>query len=198
MELRRYFKVIKRWWWLLIVGMIIPTSISYRFLSQQPALYQAKVTLMVGTDLQQPSLDPDTWGIARNLAQVYAELVKLRPITQAVIQRLNLEKSPEELVVQITAGVIHPEAQLLEIMVTDTSPQAAALIANALADELIRQSTGSDPEIQQRRARVQEQLAELEETIANTEEQIKELEDSLANAISADEIEETRGRLGWH
>jgi capsular exopolysaccharide synthesis family protein len=195
MEPRRYFKVIKRWWWLLIVGMIIPTSISYRFLSQQPALYQAKVTLMVGTDLQQPSLDPDTWGIARNLAQVYAELVKLRPITQEVIQRLNLEKSPEELVVQITAGVIHPEAQLLEIIVTDTSPQAAALIANALADELIRQSTGSDPEIQQRRARVQEQLAELEETIANTEEQIKELEDSLANAISAAEIEETRRRL---
>jgi uncharacterized protein involved in exopolysaccharide biosynthesis len=53
MEPRRYSKVIKRWWWLLFVGMIIPTSISYRFLSQQPALYQAKVTLMVGTDLQQ-------------------------------------------------------------------------------------------------------------------------------------------------
>ena len=59
MELRQYFNVIKRWWWLLIVGMIIPMSISYHFLSRQSALYQAKVTLMVGTTMQQTSPDPN-------------------------------------------------------------------------------------------------------------------------------------------
>jgi succinoglycan biosynthesis transport protein ExoP len=194
MELRQYFNVIKRWWWLLIVGMIIPMSISYYFLSKQPALYQAKVTLMVGSAMQQPGYDPTLARAGTSLAQAYTVLVKRRPITQAVIQRLNLEKAPEELAGQITAW-ISPEAQLLEIMVTDTSPQAAALIANALADELIRQSPGSVEESQRQQEFVQRQLADLQAKITNVEEEIREIEDSLANLTSAAEIEEAQRRL---
>jgi succinoglycan biosynthesis transport protein ExoP len=194
MELRQYFNIIKRWWWLLIVGMIIPMSISYHFLSEQPALYQAKVTLMVGTTLQQASPDPNLMRTSTSLAQAYTVLVKRRPITQAVIQRLNLETSPEDLARQITAW-ISPEAQLLEIMVTDANPQAAALIANALADELIRQSPGSLEESQRQQAFVQAQLAQLGEKITNVEEDIRELEDSLATLTSAAEIEEAQQRL---
>jgi len=142
MELRRYFNMIKRWWWLLIVGIIIPMGISYYFVSKHPVLYQAKVTLMVGTTLQQPSYDSRPMA-ATSLGQAYTELVKRRPIIEAVSQRLGVERSPEALAEQITTW-INPEAQLLEIMVTDTNPQAAALIANALADELVRQSPGID------------------------------------------------------
>jgi succinoglycan biosynthesis transport protein ExoP len=183
MEPRQYFNVIKRWWWLLIVGIIIPMGISYYFLSQQPPLYQAKVTLMVGT-LQQPSPDPTL-----NLVQAYAVLVKRRPITQPVIERLGLQRSPEALARQITAG-ISPEAPLLEIMVTDTSPQAAALIANALADELIRQSPLETEYRQRQQAFVQEQLTGLQEKIRDVEKQIEELEGSLAGESSALRIAE--------
>jgi succinoglycan biosynthesis transport protein ExoP len=194
MELRQYFNAIKRWWWLLVVGMIIPMSISYHFLSQQPALYQAKVTLMVGSAMQQPGYDPSLARASTSLAQAYTVLVKRRPITQAVIQRLDLGRSPEELAEWITAW-ISPEAQLLEIMVTDTSPQAAALIANALADELIRQSPVVKEESQRQQEFVRKQLADLEVKITNVEEEIRVLEDSLANLTSAAEIEEAQRRL---
>jgi capsular polysaccharide biosynthesis protein len=144
MKLRRYFNIIKRWWWLLIVGMIIPMGISYYFVSRQPALYQAKVTLLVGRVMPQQAIPhQEPWKPGVRLAQAYTVLVKRRPITEAVIRKLGLERSPDELAKQITAW-ISPEAQLLEIMVTDTNPQAAALIANALADELIRQNPDSD------------------------------------------------------
>jgi len=194
MALRQYFNVIKRWWWLLILGIIIPMGISYHFLSQQPPLYQAKVTLMVGTALQQPGYDPTQARASVGLAQAYTELVKRRPITEAVIQKLGLKRSPEALAGQITAW-INPEAQLLEIMVTDTSPQAAYLIANALADELIKQSPGSAEGIQQRLAFVQGRLADLEVRITKVEEEIKELEDSLPNLTSAAEYDEAQGRI---
>jgi succinoglycan biosynthesis transport protein ExoP len=194
MALRQYFNVIKRWWWLLIVGVIIPMGISYHFLSQQPALYQAKVTLMVGTALQQPGYDPTQARASVGLAQAYTELVKLRPITQAVIQRLNLERSPEALAGQITAW-INPEAQLLEIMVTDTNPQAAALIANALADELIRQSPGSSGDIQRQQEFVSGQLVGLEGKIGDVEEQIAKLKVDLGNADSATDIEQFNRRI---
>jgi len=191
MELRQYFNVIKRWWWLLIVGMIIPMSISYHFLSKQPALYQATVTLMVGTTLRSASPDPSLMRTSASLAQAYTVLVKRRPITQAVIQRLNLERSPEVLARQITAWV-NPEAQLLEIVVTDTSSQAAALIANALADELIRQSPTSVEGSREQQEFVRGQLVDLEVKITNVEEEIREREDSLANLTSAAEIEEAQ------
>ncbi|MDH4138677.1 MAG: hypothetical protein OEW09_18465, partial [Anaerolineae bacterium] len=194
MELRQYFNVIKRWWWLLIVGMIIPMSISYHFLSEQPALYQAKVTLMVGTTLQQASPDPGLMRASTSLAQAYTVLVKRQPITQAVIQRLNLERSPEALAQQITAWV-NPEAQLLEIMVTDTNPQAATLIANALAEELIRQSPTSVEDSQRQQAFVREQLANLEVKIKDVEGEMRELSDSIPNLTSAAEIEEAQQRL---
>ncbi len=193
-ELRQYFNVVKRWWWLLVIGVIIPTSISYHFLSRQPALYQAKVTLMVGTTLQQPSPDPSLMRASASLARAYTVLVKRRPITQAVIQRLSLERSPEALAQQITAWV-SPEAQLLEIMVTDTDPQAAALIANALADELIRQSPTSVEDSQRQQAFIREQLADLEVKIKDVEREIRELNNSLPNLTSAAEIEEAQRRL---
>jgi succinoglycan biosynthesis transport protein ExoP len=186
MELRWYFNVLKRRWWLLIVGMIIPMSISYYFVSRQPVLYQAKVTLQA-IPHQEP-LRPKT------RAQAYTVQVKRRPITQAVIQRLNLEKAPEELARQITAW-ISPEAQLLEIMVTDTNPQAAALIANALADELIKQSLGSVEDSQRRREFVQAQLADLEVKIKDVESEIQELNDSLPGLTPAAEVDEVQRRI---
>ena len=194
MEVKQYFNVIKRWWWLLIVGTIIPMSVSYRFLSQQPALYQAKVSLMVGTALVQPNITATDlrWGIT--LAQAYTLMVERRPITQAVIQELGLEKSPGELADQITARFSW-EAPLLEIMVTDTNPQAAALIANALADELIRQSPVSEAADSQQRRFVEQQLADLETKIKDIEEEIKKIEDSLPNLTTAIEIEEAQRSL---
>ena len=185
MELRQYFNVIKRWWWLLIVGMIIPMIISYHFISEQPALYQAQVTLR--------SASPDP-GLMRTSLEAYTVLVKRRPIILPVIQKLNLERSPEALAQQITAWV-NPEAQLLEIVVTDTRPQAAALIANALADELIRQSLTSVEGSREQQEFVRGQLADLEVRITNIEEEIRELEDSLPNLIYARDIEEARQRL---
>jgi len=194
MEVRQYFNVIKRWWWLLIVGVIIPTTISYHFLSKRPVLYQAKVTLMVGTTLQSTSPDPGLISTSSSLARAYTVLVQRQPITQAVIQRLNLERSPRALAGQITASV-NPAASLLEITVTDTDPQVAALIANALADELIRQSPTSVEDSRRQQAFVREQLAGLEVKIKKIEEEIRELSDSLAALTSAAEIAEAQQKI---
>lgn len=194
-DLRRYLVVIKRWWWLLIIGAIIPAAISYHFTSKQPALYQAKVTLMVGTSLQSANPDTSLMRTSATLAQAYAELVRYRPITEAVIQRLGLERSHEELSSQIVAWV-QPNANLLEIRVTDTNPKAAMMIANALAEELIRQSPGSSQgQRRQQQEFIKQQLDELEEKIEKKKQEIAELNDSLADLTSAAEIADTMARI---
>jgi capsular exopolysaccharide synthesis family protein len=195
-DIRTYLKLLKRWWWLLILGALIPMGVSYVFASRQPDYYQARATVMVGSSLQDPNPDPWQMNMTGNLASAYAELVKQRPVTEAVIQRLGLaeERSPEALAGQIQTR-IYSEAQLLEIQVTDANPEAAALIANALAEELIRRSpasSGVDPEQQEF---VRAQLEELQAKIEQVTADIDELTGSLADLTSAAEIQEAQERI---
>ncbi|HID63880.1 MAG TPA: hypothetical protein EYP49_14260, partial [Anaerolineae bacterium] len=193
-NVRQYLRLIRRWWWLLVVGAVIPMVVSYYFASQQPDLYQAKATIMVGTGLQNPDPDPRQISLGNALATAYAELVKQGPVVEAVIERLGLRRTPGQLAAQIGTRT-YSGAQLLEIQVTDTNPEAAALIANALADELIRRSPasgGNDPAQQEF---IRNQLEELQAKIGSVGEQINELTASLSELTSAAEIQETRGQI---
>lgn len=193
-QVLRYWKIAQRWWWLFIVSAIVPMVISYYFVSQQPDLYQAKATLMVGTSLQ--SLDPDPYqlSLSNTLANAYAELAKQGPVIEAVIRRLGLERTPGQLATQIGTR-IYSGAHLLEIQVTDTNPEAAALIANALADELIRRSPasgGKDPEQQEF---IRRQLNDLQGKIEDVGQQIDDLTASLDALTSATEIQDAQNRI---
>jgi succinoglycan biosynthesis transport protein ExoP len=195
MKLNEYLRPIKRWWWLLVVSAVIPMAFSYYFASQQPDLYQAKATIVVGTSLfQNPDPDPGLMNLSNTLAAAYAELVRQGPVTEPVIERLGLDITPEQLATQIGTG-IHSGAHLLEIQVTDTNPEVAALIANALADELIRRSPasgGSDPEQQEF---IRSQLEGVQAKIASTSEQIDDLTASLSELTSAAEIQDAQDRI---
>jgi len=195
MEIRKYLRLVWRWWWLLVVSGLIPMALSTYYTSQQPDLYQAKATIMVGTSLFQ-NANPDPWqmNLSNTLSAAYAELLRQGPVTEAVTERLGLNRTPAQLAGQITTR-IYSGAQLLEIQVTDTNPEAAALIANALADELIRgapASGGSDPEQQEF---IRSQLEELQAKIDNLSAQISDLTASLSDLTSAAEIQETQGRI---
>jgi len=192
-EIRKYLRLITRWWWLLAASIVLPMAVSYYFASQQPDFYQAKATITVGTSLQNPDPDPWQMNLSNTLAAAYADLIKEGPFVEAVIERLGLERTPEQLAAQIQTG-IRSGAQLLEIYVTDTNPDAAALIANALADELIRRSPasgGSDPEQQEF---IRGQLEELQAKIDDISEQIGTLTASLSELTSAAEITAVQDR----
>ena len=188
-----YLGIFRRWGWLLALSVLIPALITSVLVARQPNFYRAKATLMVGTSLQTP--DPDPWQltIANNLANAYARLAQEGPVTQAVIERLNLDRSPGELASQITTRV-YPEAQLLEIQVVDQDPQLAAAIANAIAEELVRRSPVSQEEEQTRQQFIRAQLDDLEARIERLDGEITELQDTLPELTSAAELEEAQRR----
>lgn len=194
-EIRQYLGLVKRWWWLLLVSAVIPMAISYYFASRQPDLYQAKATILVGASvLQNPDPDRLQMDLSSTLAAAYAELIRQGPILEAVIERLGLERTPERLAAQIVTS-IRSRAQLLEIEVTDTSPEAAALIANALADELIQRSPASGSRDPGQQEFVRSQLEELQTKIGRVDAQIAELTASLAELTSAAEIQDAQERI---
>jgi capsular exopolysaccharide synthesis family protein len=175
--------------------MIIPMGASYYFQTRELDLYQAKATVIVGPGVFQ-DLNPDRreLDLSNTLAAAYAELVTQRSVLEPVIDALGLDRTPEELAEQIQTR-IRSGAQLLEIQVTDTDRLAAALIANRLADELIRRSPTSEQNSPEQEAFIESQLEELEAKIEKTSQQIDELTISLAELTSAAEIQEAEERI---
>ncbi len=192
--LQRYIRLIGRWWWLLVVSTLVPMLVSYQLTARQPPLYQARATLMVGTSLQ--TLNPDPWqmNLSTTLAGAYAELAKQRPVLEAVIERLGLPRTPEQLAVQIETR-IYSGAQLLEIRVVDTDPRAAALIANTLADELIRRSPASGASDPEQQTFIRNQMASLRAKIEEVDQEIDRLTAQMATLTSAAEIKEIQDRI---
>ncbi len=191
--LQRYVRMLGRWW-LLLISMLIPMMVSYGLLSQKPPLYQARATLMVGTTLQTTNPDPWQMNLSTTLAGAYAELARQRPVLEAVIDRLGLPRTPEQLVQQIETR-IYSGAQLLEIRVVDTDPEVAALIANALADELVRRSPASGAVDPEQQAFIRRQMADLRARIENVDEEIARLTDQMATLTSVAEIREVQDRI---
>lgn len=195
MDLGKYLKIGLRWSWLIVLSVALSATASYFYSQDQPKVYAARTTLLVGASVTENANPKEQdLGLSRTLAQVYSELALRRPITQAVIDRLGLQMSPDELSQMIQTGVI-PSAQLLEIYVFDVHPQRAQLLANAIAEELILQSPGGGGNEQERDKFIRAQLQDLQGKIEDADAKIKALEGELDSLTSAVEIAEAQSQL---
>lgn len=191
MTLKYYLSLIWRWWWVWLISVALALASGYLYTQRQPRIYMARTTLMVGQSIANPNPDPQYIGLARSLAQIYGDLAKRLPVTQPVIEKLGLKVQPDELAERIVTRVLF-DAQLLEITVYDTDPQWAAAIANALAEELIRQSPSVDTENERF---VRQQLDDLQSQIEQADADIQSLRSAILNMTSATEINEAQSRI---
>ena len=184
MELSRYFGIVRRWWWLLAAATVLAAVSSYVAVSQQPLTYEARTVLMLGRTIEDPNPSGTELNLGQQLAAIYADLANMRVVREETMAALDLDWLPNYRARPL------PNSQLIEITVTDTSPERAQAVANELANQLIRHSpTAPRPEDQEREAFVDEQLNSLQENIEQTEDQIQEKEDELETAFSARDIQ---------
>lgn len=188
MSLSKYFKIAWRWWWLVFISVALAATGSYSYTKQQPNVYAAKATVRVGASVTENlNVDQGTLRLSQTLAEVYAELVKRNKITQGVIDRLKeegveLNINSGQLSGMINTAIIE-SAQLLEIYVMDVDPDRAIFLADAIAEELVRQSPANSQVRQQSEAFIREQLADVQ---AKIKEINQEIEDAAQNADEAD------------
>jgi uncharacterized protein involved in exopolysaccharide biosynthesis len=189
-EARKYLAIARRWWWLLALGALIPMLGSYYLVLQRPARYQAKVSLVMAHDGPCCPSAPEMDMYSRAL-RFYADLVAREPITEAVISQLALDETPQQLADRSEATV-YAGTRVLQIQVTHTDPEMAALIANALADGLIR--TRPTPDLERQRF-IEQQLEGLQAKIEETENQIDVLDASLDELTSEAKIQDAQNRI---
>src|SRR3712207_1889268 len=102
-----------------------------------PRQYAADTTVIVATqpapDVTRSSNDEE---ISSQRISTYAELLASRRLAEDVVAELRLPTTPDELAGRITVGTT-PDSVLLTATVTDSSPDEAVRIANAVAGQFI-------------------------------------------------------------
>jgi receptor protein-tyrosine kinase len=171
--------IIRRWFWIIGLATLIAGLATYWVSAQQPTVYEAQARLIVGPGVESPNPDLNSLRAGGQLIQTYAELATTRPLLQAIIDDLDLDISTDILNENIEV-VSNDETQILTIRVQDRDPVRASIIANAVAERLVRVSpSGAGEPDAQLKGQMRDQAEKVEASIASSEAAIKRLEASL-------------------
>ena len=189
-DLRGCLIPLRKWWWLIVAASVVATLGSFWATRQQAPIYRTRVTVMVGSAIENPNPNGNEFWLTQQLATTYADIVMRDPVRNGVMAKLSLTWMPE-----YSARVV-PSTQLVELTVTDTDPQRAQAVANELANQLILISpTAPGREDQQRQQFISQQLSDLETNIQATQDEIDRKQAGLATLFSAAQIEDTRAQI---
>lgn len=190
MEIREYIAPLLKWWWLLLIAASVAAVSSYLAVRQQPQLYQARTTLMIGRTIDNPNPTGNEFFLSQELAATYADVARRDAVREQTKDALGMSWLPEYNARRL------PNTQLIEIVVTDTNPERATIVANELANQLVLQSpTAANPEEQERIAFIEEQLDELQASIRATNDEIIAKQEELNALTSARQIRETQNQI---
>jgi non-specific protein-tyrosine kinase len=167
-ELRRQIAIIRAWFPLLVVSVLLAGGAAFVISSVLPKTYEAKATLIVGQSLSVASPDYNTLLVSQRLSATYAAVATTRPNLDAVIAQLSLGVTSDDLLKRVRADAA-VDSTLLTITAQDGDPARAAAIANALAQQLIAAS----PAIQGRQAQFQ---ASIDADLKATQDQMSALQ----------------------
>jgi capsular exopolysaccharide synthesis family protein len=138
MELIRYWRVMRRWAWLIILCPFVAAFAAGLISLGLPKVYEAKVALLV-RPAQPLSGDPSVAALtADQILRTYARWMTEPPILQKVISDQNLQTDTVALARQITVTP-EPNTTILDVAVRDTDPTRAMNTANTLVNDFIAQ-----------------------------------------------------------
>ena len=138
MTLNDVLRIVRRRWRVVFACLALGLAAAGVVTYLTPREYSSDVTLYVSLEGRADSSDAayQASQLAKERVVSYAPLLQDERITQPVIDRLQLPMTAAQLARHITVTV-QPDTVVLSAAVTDTSPDRAAAIANALAEEFV-------------------------------------------------------------
>jgi non-specific protein-tyrosine kinase len=178
MELKNYFAILRRWGWIMLLCTALAGVTGYLYTSRQPSVYQSRSRYLIGPALN-ANVTSNDLRASGQIGQTYDEMVTSRPVLQAVVDKLKLATTAEQLKDQV-GGTWIDTTQILSIRANAGDPVVAANIANAIGDELIQRSPSSPTsEAALRRQQAEAQIVRLQDTIRTTDDEIERLANQI-------------------
>jgi capsular exopolysaccharide synthesis family protein len=189
MELVQYFRILRRWFWLVALAAFVAGSVSFITRTTQAPRYQAESMIAVGGYLESPNPNSGEIRTGIDLAQTYAQIVRTRDVLQGVVDSLNLEFGTRQLNSMISTRILSGTS-LLQISVTYTDPVLAADMANGLAQQLILSSpTNLTPEQQTQVDLLNEQIDTQVDELFTLRNRLREI-DGQARTVESESVRE--------
>ena len=188
MELRYYWEIVKKWVWLLAVGLFLGALGGFLFSRYQAPIFAASTKVMITQP--QTSANIDTYYSSYNeekLAQTYIQILKTQPILDRLANDLGYPVSADKISARLISGT-----SVLVVTVEAKHPQNAADIANGAVRVLIEQNDSlqsgqfsiSEDSLQAQISQVQLQIEETQLEISNQEESLnKESDVSISEEL---------------
>jgi capsular exopolysaccharide synthesis family protein len=139
MELLQYFRIVRRWLWLILLAAFVGGSLSFISRATQAPIYRTQVTIAIGNFLDAPNPNYSEIRTGMDLAYTYAELVRTYDVLNGVTETLQLPFGVDALNGLISTEIIGGTS-LLQISVAYTDPVLTADITNEIATQLILRS----------------------------------------------------------
>lgn len=185
--------------WLIILAVVIAVGAAYAVMRKQPTNYRASATILIGDITQLPNPDPSDISAPVELSRTYSVIARTVPVLTGARATLNEELNEEELTtveelrsVVSTRSII--ETPLFVVSVTYHNPRKAALLANAIAEQLILESPSTLTTQQEALARfTQGEIDRLTEQLRRTIEELETVEEDLRNTSSDSEYDRLNG-----
>ncbi|MBK8019897.1 MAG: polysaccharide biosynthesis tyrosine autokinase [Chloroflexi bacterium] len=143
----KYLKAVLKYLWLVILAAAVAGAATYFLRSRQQAYYASHVRIFIGSVITSPDPSIQQINTGAALALTYAQLITF-DVMDTVRTNLSLPITTQELSYTVSASVV-PETPILQISVTYTTPEAAAEIANEIAQVLIESSPSELTDAQQ-------------------------------------------------
>lgn len=176
LELRHLFMYARRWWWLLVLLPLLAAGTAYAVSSRQQPLYRATATLLIKPGQGQGTDNVTAIRTGQSLAATYQQLVVTEPVLEPVIERLSLPYTADQLADKVSSSTVR-DTQLLRVSASDTNPELAAEIANAVAEQF--SAFISEQELESStsaRQALQQLIDETQRQVEDTRQQIRDLE----------------------
>lgn len=137
MKLRELLRLLRRHTVLLVIAAVVGGLGGFATSALLPATYSARTELFASVDT---SGDPYEMQMASSFIQermqTYVDMADSRPVLDPVIDRLDLDISPDELASQVDA-YSDPRTVLITVEASAGTPEASATLSRAVSDSLI-------------------------------------------------------------
>ena len=128
-----YYYLRSKLGWLILaflIGGLLTGAVTYFFITPK---YTAVSKIYMVSASSESVLNLSDLNLGTSLSEDYAELIKLRPVFNEVIDNLDLEYEYEELIEKVSITKVG-NTRLLAVSVESEDPKEAQAIANEIAD----------------------------------------------------------------
>jgi polysaccharide biosynthesis transport protein len=181
-------RLVRRWWWVLVLCPLVAASVAYFVSSASTPLYRASSTIVIEVPGTSGSSGYQSLLESERRTQTYSTLIETRSVLESTANRIGVPLTPNQLRERIVVSQVR-DTQLLRIAVTDASPARASAIANTVSEVFIEQQRAREQDVTNASdAVLADEIKEVRDEITTTSAQLDEYNarpDAETEAIQA-------------